>query len=239
MAGSYDKQAAIYLDGRPRYPKEWFSMLAALTPDHSLAWDAGTGNGQAAIDVKHYKQVIATDISEELLKHAIQHPQIQYMHPLSSMSGDELVNLIGGENSIDLVTVATAVHWFDLEKLYPVVKRVLKKPGGVVAAWRYNIMQVSTEMDPLLKKFYEGIEVFLFKTQKCRCSAVNTAKQQGVNLLSEEVEKELESAWGGPELVRTVIYKTYMHLNCTLAVAPKFIIVVIAVHLLFGANMTL
>jgi hypothetical protein len=51
MAELFDKQAAIYLDARPRYPSEWFSMLASLTPDHSLAWDAGTGNGQAAIDV--------------------------------------------------------------------------------------------------------------------------------------------------------------------------------------------
>jgi hypothetical protein len=41
-------------------------------------------------------------------------------------------------------------------------------------------------------------------------SAVNTAKEQGVNLLSEEVVRELGSAWGGPELVRTVNYKSYM-----------------------------
>jgi len=26
-------------------------MLAALTPQHSVAWDVGTGNGQAAIGV--------------------------------------------------------------------------------------------------------------------------------------------------------------------------------------------
>lgn len=51
MADLFDKQAAIYVDARPRYPSEWFSMLASLTSDHSLAWDAGTGNGQAAIDV--------------------------------------------------------------------------------------------------------------------------------------------------------------------------------------------
>jgi hypothetical protein len=31
-----------------------------------------------------------------------------------------------------------------------------------------------------------------------------------VDLLSEEVVREFESAWGGPELVRTIIYKTYM-----------------------------
>ncbi|KAJ6737287.1 hypothetical protein OIU85_019360 [Salix viminalis] len=252
MAGLYDKQAAIYLDARPRYPSEWFSMLASLTPDHSLAWDAGTGNGQAAIDVSdHYKQVIATDISEEQLKHAIKHPQVQYFHSPSSMSEDELVNLVGGENSVDLVIAATAVHWFDLEKFYPVVKRVLKKPGGVVAVWSYNIIQVIPEMDLLLKKLYEN--TFPFQNPKAMyayecyktlpfpfesvgvgcegqpleldmpremsferllkllssASAVNTAKEQGVNLLSEEFVKELENAWGGAEF-RTVNFRSYM-----------------------------
>ncbi|XP_065618736.1 uncharacterized protein LOC112008563 [Quercus suber] len=49
MAGLFDKQAEIYSDSRPTYPSEWFSKLAALTSQRSLAWDAGTGNGQAAL----------------------------------------------------------------------------------------------------------------------------------------------------------------------------------------------
>ncbi|XVF61066.1 hypothetical protein PTKIN_Ptkin08bG0099100 [Pterospermum kingtungense] len=58
MAGLFDKQADIYLDARPTYPREWNSMLAARTLYHSLAWDAGIGNGQAAIGVaEHYEQV--------------------------------------------------------------------------------------------------------------------------------------------------------------------------------------
>lgn len=196
--------------------------------------------------------MIATDISGEQIKHAIPHPQVKYLHVPSSMSEDELVNLIGGENSVDLVTVATAVHWFDLEKFYPVVKRVLKKPGGVIAVWSYNIIQVNPEMDLLLKKFYErtftyqnpkvmyafecyktlpfpfetiGIgsegqprELDMMKEMSFEgllkllssASAVNTAKQQGVDLFSEEVVKEMENAWGGSELIRAVNYKTYM-----------------------------
>ena len=51
MAGKFDKQADFYVNGRPTYLTEWYSMLAALTPHHSLAWDVGTGNGQAAIGV--------------------------------------------------------------------------------------------------------------------------------------------------------------------------------------------
>ncbi|CAK7354778.1 unnamed protein product [Dovyalis caffra] len=255
MAGLFDKQAAIYLDARPRYPSRWFSMLAALTPNHSLAWDVGTGNGQAAIGVaKHYKQVIATDISEEQLKQAIPHSQVQYLHTPLSMSDEEIVDLIGGENSVDLVTVAAALHWFDLEKFYPIVKRVLRKPGGVLAVWGYNIniIQVSPEVDPLLNNLFEktypfqnpnrmyAIDAyktlpFPFESVGVGCegqsmelnmpqemsfegllkllrsfSPVITAKGEGVDLLCEEVVKELERAWGGNDLTRTVNYRSYM-----------------------------
>ena len=41
-------------------------------------------------------------------------------------------------------------------------------------------------------------------------SAVVTAKRQGVDLLSDEVIKGLESAWGGSKLVRTVAFKAFM-----------------------------
>lgn len=51
MAGLFDKQADLYLDARPNYPSEWFSKLAGLTDHHVLAWDAATGNGQAALAV--------------------------------------------------------------------------------------------------------------------------------------------------------------------------------------------
>lgn len=253
MAGLYDKQAAIYLEARPTYPKEWYSMLAEHTPLHSLAWDAGTGNGQAAIGVaEHYDQVIATDVSEALLKHALQHPRVKYLHTPLSLSDDELVTMLGGEGSIDLVTVATAVHWFDLPRFYSLVARLLRKPGGVVAVWTYFHLAVSPIFDLLIKRFHDSclpfrspnvryafdgyktlpfpfediglgsegkpmpldipkklsFEAFLgwFKSW----SAVNTAKEQGVDLLSEDIVKEWENAWGGSKLVRSVTFKAFM-----------------------------
>ncbi|CAK7354780.1 unnamed protein product [Dovyalis caffra] len=240
MAGLFDKQAAIYLDARPNYPNEWYAMLAALTPHHSLAWDAGTGNGQSALGVaEHYEQVIGTDISVEQLKHAVQHPRVQYLHTPLSISDDELVNLIGGENSVDLVIVAEAVHWFDLPKFYAVVKRVLKKPGGIIAVWAYNDMNVSPTFDAIKKSYREACKPYW--NPKCQnvglgcegepllldiakeislerylgvlksTSTYNTARELGVDLLSEKLIKELEGAWGGPrELVRSVTYKAFM-----------------------------
>lgn len=51
MSVVVDYEADIYLDARPTYPAEWYSKIAALSHHHHLAWDAGTGNGQAATGV--------------------------------------------------------------------------------------------------------------------------------------------------------------------------------------------
>ena len=67
MAGLFDKQADIYVDIRPTYPIYLFSMLAALTPHHSITWNVGTGNGQAAIAVSPF------DLSLSLIHYSLAH----------------------------------------------------------------------------------------------------------------------------------------------------------------------
>ncbi|KAI6688613.1 hypothetical protein NL676_025441 [Syzygium grande] len=156
MAGLFDKQAETYQQARPTYPSEWYSMLAARTSHHSLAWDVGTGNGQAALGVaEHYEQVIATDISEAQLSFAMPHPRVRYVHTPESMPEDEMVALMGGENRVDLITVACAVHWFDLPKFYKLAKRLLRKPGGILAVWAYNDMFVSNDFHAISKRLRE------------------------------------------------------------------------------------
>ncbi|KAJ0040389.1 hypothetical protein Pint_27399 [Pistacia integerrima] len=253
MAGLFDKQAKLYVDARPTYPSEWYSMLASHTTLHCLAWDVGTGNGQAAFGVaEHYEQVVATDVSEDQLENALPHPRVRYLHTPLSLSDDELVTLIGGENSVDLVTGAQAVHWFDLPKFYTIINRVLRKPGGVIAVWGYKGFEVSPTFNALMKKFYEttipywnqnaqslfdgykdlpfpfesvglgfegqpleldmpkelSLEGFLRMLRSW--SAINSALEQGVDLLSESVVKEFEGVWGGSHLIRTVTYKAFM-----------------------------
>uniref|UniRef100_A0A0A9CCT9 Methyltransferase type 11 domain-containing protein n=1 Tax=Arundo donax TaxID=35708 RepID=A0A0A9CCT9_ARUDO len=87
---------------------------------------------------EHYESVVATDVSEGQLRHAIAHPRVRYLHTPEHLSEDELVALVSGEGSLDLVVVATSIHWFDVPLFYAVVSRALKKPGGVLAVWGYN-----------------------------------------------------------------------------------------------------
>ncbi|XP_010270319.1 PREDICTED: putative methyltransferase DDB_G0268948 [Nelumbo nucifera] len=253
MAGLFDRQADVYVDARPTYPSEWYSMLAAVTPRRTLAWDVGTGNGQAALGVaEHYEQVIGTDVSEAQLKRAMPHPRVRYVHTPPSISDEEIISVVGGENSVDLVTVAQAVHWFDLPNFYSLVARLLRKPGGVLAIWGYNDCTVNPEFDLVFKRFhdttldfwdpriqhiFDGYSTLSFPFESVGLgsegkplmldmpietsfdgfigmvrswSMVATTKERGVDLLSEEVVKELEIAWGGSELIQTVIYKAFM-----------------------------
>lgn len=52
------------------------------------------------------------------------------------MGTSERINV--ADASVDLLTTAQAAHWFDLEKFYVELKRILR-PGGVVAIWGYGL----------------------------------------------------------------------------------------------------
>ncbi|CAM6086462.1 unnamed protein product [Calypogeia fissa] len=79
---------------------------------------------------------------------------------------EELERVVGGKGSVDLVTVAQAMHWFDLEKFYSVVKHVLRKPGGVVAAWCYGNPNVTPEVDKVIYESVQDVRAILGTTDK-------------------------------------------------------------------------
>jgi SAM-dependent methyltransferase len=149
----FARQSDHYARYRPQYPPELYSYLASLAPDQERAWDCGTGSGQAAVALaEHFAEVIATDASAEQLSHAAPHPRVRYLQALAESSGIE-------QRSVSLVTVATAIHWFDRDRFYDEVRRVAK-PGGVIAAWTYSLSYVSPEVDKIVIDFYESLRPF-------------------------------------------------------------------------------
>ena len=146
----FSELAETYSKYRPTYPSELFEYFSSICNDHQQAWDCGTGNGQAAISLAGYfENVLATDGSKVQLDKALRHPQIIYR-----IDSAEKVSLKDG--SVDLVTVAAAVHWFNFEKFYMEVKRVLK-PGGIIAVWGYHLFSISSVIDKILVKYYKEI----------------------------------------------------------------------------------
>ena len=147
FADHFSSRAADYATYRPSYPPALVQYLAGLCADHELAWDAGTGNGQAAVLLAElFAHVVATDASAEQLAHASAHLRVVYR--LGREDGSGLAAA-----SADLVTVAQALHWFDRRRFYAEAQRVLK-PEGVIAAWCYDLPRVDRAVDPVVESFY-------------------------------------------------------------------------------------
>jgi SAM-dependent methyltransferase len=143
----FSKQAAGYAKFRPRYPQQLFDFLGSIAPSRQLAWDCATGNGQAAVGLASvFDRVIATDASEKQIANAQSHEIVEYRIGPAENSG------LGSE-TIDLIMVAQALHWFDLDRFYPEARRVLKF-DGVLAASAYNLLHVEPAIDAVVNRYY-------------------------------------------------------------------------------------
>jgi len=142
--------AADYARFRPRYPDALFDELAALAPSRALAWDCATGTGQAAGALaRRFERVLATDVSAKMIAQAPATPGVEYRAVDSCDSGI-------ASHSIDLITVANALHWFHGEAFEREARRVLA-PGGVVAAWSYKYPHVAPAIDALVRHLHDVV----------------------------------------------------------------------------------
>jgi SAM-dependent methyltransferase len=143
----FSAQAADYAKFRPGYPRELFDYLASIAPGGQLAWDCGTGNGQAAVALASvFDRVIATDASEKQITNAEPHERVEYRVAPAEDSGIE-------SETLDLIVVAQALHWFDLERFYAEARRVLKV-NGVLAASAYNLLHIEPTVDEVVNRYY-------------------------------------------------------------------------------------
>lgn len=143
----FSQRAALYAVYRPHYPESLFSYLAGLTEDHELALDCGTGNGQAAVALaEHFERVVATDASSAQLANATSRRNVEYRVAASDNSGLQ-------SQSVDLVTAAQALHWFNAQAFFGEAKRVMKRDGAI-AIWGYGDPILDTDsLQDLLHTF--------------------------------------------------------------------------------------
>jgi SAM-dependent methyltransferase len=147
----FSGHASEYAAYRPQYPEALYRFLTDNCQQHELAWDCATGNGQAALSLASYfEHVIATDASAEQIIAAIAHPKIKYSVAPAATSGIAAA-------SVDLVTVAQALHWFDVEAFFAEATRIVK-PGGLLAAWSYEKSSVDAGIDPILDAIFDEVE---------------------------------------------------------------------------------
>jgi len=238
----FSKQAADYAKFRPRYPQKLFEYLGSVAPNRGLAWDCGTGNGQAAVGLATvFDRVIATDASEKQIANARSHERVEYRVTRAEKSDLESA-------SIDLIMVAQALHWFDLDRFYDEVRQVVK-PDDVLAASAYNLLRVQPAIDEVVNRYYyevvgpfwpperELVENFadlpfpfheidppkfemtaqwnldhLIGYLRTWSSTQRFMAANGADPL-EQIIDELRRAWGNPQEVRTVLWPLILRLG--------------------------
>lgn len=71
------------------------------------------------------------------------------------------------DQSVDLVTVAQALHWLDPEPFFAEVRRVLA-PGGAIAVWCYGDAVLDTpELQEILHRFNRGTIESYWLPERC------------------------------------------------------------------------
>jgi SAM-dependent methyltransferase len=143
-------EAARYAHLRPTYPEDLFAFLSTTVASREAAWDCATGNGQAATHLAGYfDRVIATDESAEMIAQAPRKPRIEYRVAEAEDSDIDA-------RSVDLVAVASAIHWFDLSRFYAEVRRVVR-PGGIIAVWTYYTPVFGNDVDAIIKRLAHDV----------------------------------------------------------------------------------
>ncbi|MBX3394603.1 MAG: class I SAM-dependent methyltransferase [Phycisphaerae bacterium] len=160
----FSKQAALYARFRPSYPGGLIDYLAGIATRRGLAWDVGTGNGQAAVGLAgHFDSVIATDGSSEQIANALPNPRVKYHVALAEGAGPREGLR---DHSVDLVTIAQALHWFATEAFFANVRRALHE-DGIVAAWCYGISRVESAIDAVVGQLYHEIVGPFWPPDRC------------------------------------------------------------------------
>lgn len=145
----FSDDSNAYATYRPLYPNQLVSELCKLCKNKSLALDYGCGTGQlSTLLATEFHSVIGIDASQSQIDKAEKRNNIQYKIALAE-------NTDLSENSADLITVAQAAHWLDLENFYKEVIRVAK-PNAVLALISYGVLYIEDDslINQILQDFY-------------------------------------------------------------------------------------
>jgi SAM-dependent methyltransferase len=133
-----------------------FSAVAKRCAHHDFCIDVGCGNGQATASLlSEFRHVVGIDPSSTQVAHAPVNERARYVVG----GAEEFASVVfseehSGFHKADCVTVAQAIHWFNMPKFMSQVDLALKRqPGSVLAFWSYPLCTVAShpKIDALLR----------------------------------------------------------------------------------------
>lgn len=143
----FSSRSANYAAYRPGYPTILVEALARISPGHARALDCGCGTGQLSVRLaERFDEVIAIDASAAQIASAQPRARVVYRTALAQDSGL-------ADASVDLITVAQAAHWLDLEPFYAEVRRIAR-PKAAIALITYGVLHLEGPVDDIVQHFY-------------------------------------------------------------------------------------
>ncbi|KAG1779968.1 S-adenosyl-L-methionine-dependent methyltransferase [Suillus placidus] len=157
--------SAIYATFRPTYPRSLYNCIFQYHERNKGArWDRavdlGCGTGQATVELTPFKRVTGVDPSSKMIEVA----QSTLKNKSTSTGQYEFVQASAEslpflDSSVDLVISAQACHWFDWNKIWPELARVLRKDGSA-AFWGYSKFRFTRypSLTQQIDAYVEGID---------------------------------------------------------------------------------
>ena len=149
----FSNHASDYASYRPEYPESLAEFLSEQVPTKSIAVDVACGSGQLTKSLgAYFDEVYGFDASAEQIDKAMAQSNITY-----AVAQAESLPL--ADNSVDIITIAQALHWFDIDSFWQEANRIGKN-NSIIAAICYNLCKVSDELNPLITEFYESLKPY-------------------------------------------------------------------------------
>ncbi len=143
----FSERAHAYAQFRPTYPAGLFAWLAKLSSHTRCALDIAAGSGQASRPLlAHFDRVLACDASPEQLNSSIEWRTVQRFAAKAE-------RLPLRDNTVDLVVVAQALHWFATPDFFKETRRILR-PGGLFCAWCYSLLTIDPALDMIIQRLH-------------------------------------------------------------------------------------
>ncbi|KIW78368.1 hypothetical protein Z517_08203 [Fonsecaea pedrosoi CBS 271.37] len=174
---NYDpSSAAKYLKHRPRYADALIDLVISKHTSSGgqldLVLDVGCGPGIATLSLApHFQHAIGADPGQNMIETAKTVPSttksgepITYeVCPAEALSTLSALKAFSGSTDgrecVDLITAATAAHWFDMPRFWGEAAKILK-PGGSVIIWCSGGHRCDPNNTPNAEKLQEWFKVF-------------------------------------------------------------------------------
>lgn len=164
----FNKVADLYDKYRPNYPNELITDIVKkckLDPDAIIA-DIGAGTGILTRKLlEQRKKIIAIEPDDDMREILVDNFRDNNNLKIMATSAEDTKI---PSNTIDLITVAQAFHWFAIEEFRKECERILKPQGNIFILWNKinmedEIVKQMKEIDYKYTQQYKEIKSVLEK----------------------------------------------------------------------------